>query len=252
MRSILTINIKHHPLRQYANYSQSHTYYDGDSENINFYPLWCTGGVVDDYQQDCVLSIQTIIRAEKRYQDFSAEHFMPRGSLCTIWQEWSALRQKGPSNLPFKQAISMQRFKSALPDMLITERVGPQDIRIRLSGTRIDEMQGTVISGKNLLDVVRHHIRNRINTIYDCVSSYPCGFYISEDIELRSDKTMELDILVLPLADKAGDRTFYLAGYHFSNRHLFNPFEDKAIQLKPRKINKVGFIDLGSGTPKRD
>ena len=195
------------------------------------------------------MSIETAIRAEKRYKHFTAEGFVPRGTLSAIWTQWLHLFKEAGNVIPQKKSISMQRFKDALPDMIIAERTGPDEILVRLSGTRIDEMRGFVISGKNFLDIVQNHLRHRINAIYTHVSNTPCGFYISEDLALSSGKIMELDILVLPLADANGEIRFFLSGYHFSNRHLFNPFEDNALQVRPRKINKLAFIDLGFGIP---
>jgi len=185
-----------------------------------------------------------------KHVNINAAAFAPRGSLKVVWHQWQKYRKDASFNVPQKKSVSMQSLKGALPDILIAERIDPETIVVRLSGTRLDDMMGFVVSGKNLLDVVPQEQRNRINTTYNNISDFSCGFNISEDVSLSNGSNIELDILALPLTDTEGQNKFFLAGYHFTNKHFFNPFADTGVLAQNREINQVGYIDLGYGIPK--
>ncbi|MFC3050516.1 PAS domain-containing protein [Kordiimonas pumila] len=196
------------------------------------------------------MSIQASIQVGHPHQSISAIDFNPRGILQIVWQQWQHLHTEAAQAIPKKKSLSMKGLKGALPDIVLAERTGPDQIMVRISGTRIDELMGHVISGQNLLNIIKDGQKERINAVYHNISDHACGFHISENFKTSTGGYIEMDILVLPLADPEGDCCYYLIGYHFSDHQYFNPFSKAGFNFKDRTVNHIGYIDLGNGVPR--
>ena len=181
-------------------------------------------------------------------QNLSADSYRPEGMAAILWDHWHALQTTAGGAVPAKAALSMRALKEALPDLIICEVEQDGVVRIRLSGTRVDDMMGVPLTGRPVLDLTPPAQRTSIDFVYRSIRQQPCGFYIFEDLARRGGKMMALKALLLPLTDRGGEVRFYVSAYQFGEGHYDPMIEDPPI-IEHHTIVEAGFIDIGFGLP---
>jgi hypothetical protein len=169
--------------------------------------------------------------------------------LCRLWQYWRSLSQQTRKMVPAKSDIRIGGLGATLPNIVISERIGPDEMLVRLAGSAMEEMTGKPLAGLNLLDLTPPSQREGVAKVYNNLFSLPCGFHISESLRADGGKKLVLAALVLPLLSEDGDARFTVGQYSITR----NGFEDIGINagavIEHRQIDVLGYIDVGFGLP---
>ena len=169
--------------------------------------------------------------------------------LDRLWSYWLRLKTQGNAPIPLKSDIRISGLGAILPNIVISERLGEDEVMIRLAGTAMEETIGRALTGVNLLDLTPPSQRQDIANVYGYLLAQPCGFFISESLRADGGKKYMLAALVLPLASKTGEARFTIGQYAVRN-HGFEADKIKSgAVIEHRQIDSFGFIDIGFGWP---
>ncbi|NVJ96904.1 MAG: PAS domain-containing protein [Alphaproteobacteria bacterium] len=160
---------------------------------------------------------------------------------------WSGLRES-PGAIPTRSSVSMKALGSTARNIVIFEQMDTGDYKIRLAGTEVEAWMEHKLTGSDPLALVPPAQRKRVGAVYDNVLGKPCGFYIAEAIMLSRGKQAYVTALKLPLTNAEGKVTQFLTSYHFSEA-TFLDVPDHEAPAEHRKIDRIGFIDIGFGLP---
>jgi hypothetical protein len=170
-------------------------------------------------------------------------------ALSRLWQYWHSLTEQTGNKVPGKADIRISGLGATLPNIVISERVGPDEMLIRLAGSAMEEMTGKPLSGLNLLDLTPPSQREGIAKVYNNLFLVPCGFHISESLRADGGKKLVLAALVLPLLSAEGDARFTIGQYSITR----NGFDEGRINagavIEHRQIDTLGYVDVGFGLP---
>ncbi|WP_155860059.1 PAS domain-containing protein [Kordiimonas gwangyangensis] len=169
--------------------------------------------------------------------------------LDRLWSYWLRLKTQGNAPIPAKSEIRISGLGAILPHIVISERLGEDEVMIRLAGTAMEETIGRPLTGMNLLNLTPPSQRKEIANVYTNLLKQPCGFFISESLRADGGKKYMLAALVLPLAAKDGEARFTIGQYAVRN-HGFEADKIKSgAVIEHRQIDSFGFIDVGFGWP---
>ncbi len=169
--------------------------------------------------------------------------------LDRLWSYWLHLRSLGNQPIPQKSSIRIGGLGSILPTIVISERVGDDEIRVRLAGTAMEEMTGRPLTGVNLLDLTPPAQRESIARVYNNLFAQPCGFYITESLRADGSKKYMLAALVLPLASREGDARFTIGQYAMRSHGFESETIKSGAVIEHRQIDSFGYVDIGCGVP---
>ncbi|MFT3730877.1 MAG: PAS domain-containing protein [Hyphomicrobium sp.] len=115
----------------------------------------------------------------------------------SLYSYWNALRGSRPA--PKRFEIEPSRIANNLPDAFILERIDAGNVRFRLAGTRIAEVLGLELRGRNLFELFDAEDRRTLQDQMDIVAAR-CAVGVFQ-IAASSDDgmTAAFEILILPL-----------------------------------------------------
>ncbi|TNE64297.1 MAG: PAS domain-containing protein [Alphaproteobacteria bacterium] len=193
----------------------------------------------------------TSINRRNPRQDLQSNGLQPILGVRTLnelWQAWHGQFLAAGGRVPKKTDMRMQTVKTILPFLVISERVSPTNIHIRLAGSQVEELLGGGVTGANTLDLSPSGQRDAIARVYAYIAETPAGFYIRESLLLRDNKSSRLEAMILPMADSDGMARYYIGAYHFG-RNSYQVEDAAGAQIVHRQFDVFGYIDLGFGLP---
>ena len=94
-------------------------------------------------------------------------------SLKTYWERLRAGRIA-----PYRAEIDPRQFETALENMFIIEKLGPDNMRIRLAGMKICEMMGMEVRGMQPGFLIEEADRERFDRLLGVVMGEPSVVYV--------------------------------------------------------------------------
>jgi hypothetical protein len=122
--------------------------------------------------------------------------------LSSLKSYWERLRAGRIA--PYRAEIDPRQFESALENMFIIERVGPDNMRIRLAGMKICEMMGMEVRGMQPGFLVEEADRVRFERLLSVVMSEPAVV----ELQLEAPHRMSVypaTMLLMPLRSDFGE-----------------------------------------------
>jgi hypothetical protein len=122
--------------------------------------------------------------------------------LSSLRSYWERLRAGRVA--PYRAEIDPRQFESALENMFIVERLGPETMRIRLAGMRVCEMMGMEVRGMrpNLFIVAADRVR--FDRLLEVVMREPAVVELKLDAAMRSG-VYRASMLLMPLRSDFGE-----------------------------------------------
>lgn len=120
-------------------------------------------------------------------------------SLRTYWDRLRAGRIA-----PYRAEIDPRQFEQALENMFIIEKLAPDNMRIRLAGTKICEMMGMEVRGMQPSYLIDEPDRVRFDRLLNVVMSEPAVVELSLTAPNRAG-TYRASMLMMPLRSDFGD-----------------------------------------------
>lgn len=122
--------------------------------------------------------------------------------LASLKSYWERLRAGRIA--PYRAEIDPRQFESALENMFIIERVGADNMRIRLAGMKVCEMMGIEVRGMQPSFLLDEADRVRFDRLLNVVMSEPAVV----ELQLGSPNrvgTYRATMLLMPLRSDFGD-----------------------------------------------
>ena len=120
-------------------------------------------------------------------------------SLRTYWDRLRAGRIA-----PYRAEIDPRQFEQALENMLIIERLAPDNMRIRLAGMKICEMMGMEVRGMQPGYLIDEADRLRFERLLNVVMNEPAVVELRLEARNRAG-TYHATMLLMPLRSDFGD-----------------------------------------------
>lgn len=160
---------------------------------------------------------------------------------------WQGLRREEGEIVPRRAAINPRDIHRLLPLMIIHERLQPNVMMIRLTGTKVDEILGKNYSGTNVFDIYDSEFHAWLRALHDVILDTPCGARVTGLVTLEDGASFEMSSLHLPMNNARGETTFLLGLIFIEPTYM-----DAALRgagLVRQDIKGVRTVDLGFGAP---
>jgi hypothetical protein len=144
-------------------------------------------------------------------------------SLKTYWERLRAGRIA-----PYRAEIDPRQFESALENMFIIEKLGPDNMRIRLAGMKICEMMGMEVRGMQPAYLIEEADRQRFDRLLGVVMGEPAVVELRLEAPNRAG-LFRATMLLMPLRSDFGEVNRVL-GCTSGDGEVFQPPLTFAIQ----------------------
>ncbi|HEX6957971.1 MAG TPA: PAS domain-containing protein [Ferrovibrio sp.] len=158
------------------------------------------------------------------------------------WHSW-----RHGNLLPERRDLDTKSLGDLLPRCLFLEIRGRENIYIWFAGSKVREMLGTELSGRNYLDLTTPENRQRRAALLFAEAAQPCAAVIYYWLRDGGHGVMPVELVSAPmLADDAMQASLILA--------CATPLmqAEQAIVAAPQSYAEgegLRFIDIGAGTP---
>lgn len=122
--------------------------------------------------------------------------------LASLRSYWERLRAGRIA--PYRAEIDPRQFESALENMFIVERIGPDNMRIRLAGMKVCEMLGLEVRGMQPSFLLEEADRVRFDRLLNVVMSEPAVVEMQLTAPNRVG-SYRATMLLMPLRSDFGD-----------------------------------------------
>ena len=161
---------------------------------------------------------------------------------------WLALPRKGNATLPAKTDFNPMQLRRFLRAAILYERTRDGDIVARVAGTRVEQFIGHFITGTNVLSQVPPEHARAYQLYFEKLSRQPCAGIIERPIHSSGGGSYLVKTVHLPLTDKFGEPTFFIAVAAASNlpKH-FTDYRSAAVRATHNM--DISYVDIGMGIP---
>lgn len=122
--------------------------------------------------------------------------------LSSLKSYWDRLRAGRVA--PYRAEIDPRQFESALENMFIVEKLGPENMRIRLAGMKICEMMGIEVRGMQPGFLIDDADRTRFDRLLNVVMDEPAVVELKLSAPNRMGR-YRATMLLMPLRSDFGD-----------------------------------------------
>jgi len=169
-------------------------------------------------------------------------------ALAALLTAYRRLCPAGSAGVPRREDLGLAQLKGLLGWEFFAEWVAPASITVRLSGTYIDYVLGTSVTGADFFEKYRPEDRPTYGRFYAAIADHPCAGYSVRQVIGGGGEAYDYHSIYLPLARRATYVPFVGAVW-------VSQFERLAAQrsegLEPdfRALVRLGLFDLGFGLP---
>ena len=149
--------------------------------------------------------------------------------------------------MPRRSDINPMKIPSLLPNIFIGEYISEKLLKIRLSGTALDEVAGFSMTGGNYFDICPSVERPFFTAICKAVVQQPCGMRMTRSITLKNGRVHQYRSVSLPLADSEGVPRYILGMANVALDITYRGYEKS--QQMSSEIDDFSYLDIGAGTP---
>ncbi|MEO1331450.1 MAG: PAS domain-containing protein [Pseudomonadota bacterium] len=142
---------------------------------------------------------------------------MKHDNTRALYRYWDDLRSGRAA--PYRCEVDPRAISSLLESTFILERLGDDNIRFRLAGTKLCENFGLELRGMSALSLWQGDCRIRARNLLQQVCEEPCIGHIACTVETRAGYLFDAEFLFLPLRSDTGELTrilgcgYYMGGY---------------------------------------
>ena len=168
--------------------------------------------------------------------------------VARLLRVYSEVRELLGGRLPGRDDMGPERLRDMLGWVFVAEWVPPASIVVRLSGTHIDYVLGTNVTGLDFFDLYSDEARLMYSRFYRDIVGRPCAGYTRRDVIVGGRETFDYHSVYLPL-DGPPDRVPIIGAVAVSGFQRLSAAVDAGARPDFRTLSRIGLIDLGSGVP---
>lgn len=134
-----------------------------------------------------------------------------------------------------------------LPNFVMHDMIGPDNIRVRLVGTDVVARYGYEITGKNYLDIIPPETRAHVSERLFQIINRPCGMVVHLRQTRNTGSAYINESVGFPLRGNDGKASIVV----YQANTLYDPieFEAEPGPLINMRAQRRRYIDIGAGTP---
>lgn len=158
--------------------------------------------------------------------------------LSSLKSYWERLRAGRIA--PYRAEIDPRQFESALENMFIIEKIGENNMRIRLAGMKVCEMMGMEVRGMQPGYLIDDADRQRFQRLLQVVMNEPAVVELKLEAPNRTG-VYEASMLLMPLRSDFGDINRVLGGVSGRGDFFAPPlsFSIRDVEVSPIEPNEA-------------
>ena len=169
-------------------------------------------------------------------------------SIARLLRVYSEIRESLGGRLPGRDDMGPERLRDTLGWVFLAEWAPPTSIVVRLSGTHIDYVLGTNVTGVDFFDLYTDEARPMYSRFYRHIAGRPCAGYTRRDVVVGGSETFDYHSIYLPLAGPS-DRVPIIGATAVSGFQRLSTAVEAGARPDFRNLSRIGLIDLGDGAP---
>lgn len=168
--------------------------------------------------------------------------------IAQLLRVYAEVRASLGGRLPGRGDLGPDRLRELLGWVFLAEWAPPDSIVVRLSGTHIDYVLGTNVTGIDFFDLYTEEARPMFSRFYGHLTDRPCAGYTRRDVIVGGRETFDYHSLYLPL-DGPPDRVPIIGAVAVSGFQRLSAAVEAGARPDFRNLSRIGLIDLGDGVP---
>lgn len=162
-----------------------------------------------------------------------------------LLDHWCDIR--GEALIPQRGKFRPAAILRLLPGLMLLEYRDADSLIYRLVGTGIADRLGFDFTGANLFDHISSRQRVYARKRFDLMRKQPCGLFLHETLHSKYGTQVKVEIIYLPLLDRAGDVTQLVSLATVLERKERDP----SFKAGTENMTAVAacFLDIGAGVP---
>lgn len=181
-------------------------------------------------------------------QELEAAVADSHNALSALLAAYRLLCPAGSAGVPRREDLGLAQLRRLLGWEFLAEWVAPASITVRLSGTYIDYVLGTSVTGADFFEKYRPEDRSTYSRFYEAIADHPCAGYSVRQVIVGGVEAYDYHSIYLPLARRATYVPIVGAAW-------VSQFERLAAQRSEghepdfRALVRLGLFDIGFGLP---
>lgn len=167
----------------------------------------------------------------------------PGLTLVRAWEAW-----RGAALLPSRADMRLEDISGLLSNIALLEVYGPDEVIIRLAGTRICEVFGRELKGTNYLDFVAPEGRRLRAQRLQWQVTQPCGALVHSTHRARSGMSFRSEQVGLPIRPVVAGAPMQIIGVAAAL-----PGQPRPTHMPEDELGRLAetfrFLDIGAGVP---
>jgi len=161
------------------------------------------------------------------------------------------LRWRGPRQVPRRGDLDLVSIRRLMPMLLLVEVITPDEMRVRVAGTRLRDYLGVEITGANYIELAPPEGRaiRRHRTWH--MATQPCGSRLIYRHRFASGRVLPSEAVSLPLDTERADGPRLLLA-HIAPMQADNASPEPAASTQVDIAASFSYLDIGHGVPSRD
>jgi hypothetical protein len=171
-----------------------------------------------------------------------------RNALSALLAAYRSLCPAGSTGVPRREDLGLVQLKGLLGWEFFAEWVAPSSITVRLSGTHIDYVLGTCVTGVDFFEKYRADDRATYSRFYAAIADHPCAGYSVRQVIVGGDESYDYHSIYLPLARRP---TYVpiVGAVWVSQFARIAARRTEGHKPDFRALVRLGLFDLGFGLP---
>lgn len=169
-------------------------------------------------------------------------------ALSALLAAYRRLCPPGSAEVPRRDELGLAQLKGLLGWEFFAEWLAPSSMKVRLSGTYIDYVLGTSVTGVDFFEKYRPEDRPTYARFYAAIADQPCAGYSVRQVIVAGDEAYDYHSIYLPLARRATYVPIVGAVWVSQFERLAGR-RGEGHEPDFRALVRLGLFDLGFGLP---
>ncbi len=159
--------------------------------------------------------------------------------------------QARTGGVPRRGDLDFAELKPLLGWEFFAEWVAPDSIVVRLSGSHIDYVLGSNVTGVNFFEKYRPEQRRLYSRFYGAIADHPCGGYSVRRVIVGGAEAYQYHSIYLPLAPRP-DYVPIVGAVALTGFQRIAPVSVVGGPPDFQDLSRLGGFDIGAGVPTGD
>ncbi len=170
-------------------------------------------------------------------------------NLCRFYDVWQAAREDNDGGIPYRRQLGLPVLRALSAHLVVFERIGPGDLRVKMSGTAMDALFDRNLTGASIYDVAERNAGDAMVAFYEALLDHPAGGYACDILVMETGKRIRAEYLTLPLLNRDGERVQVASLCETEIDGYGLPSKGLEPRITYSELVSVSHLDIGLGLP---